>query len=399
MAVTPTIQEILQTSHTTVGVNTRGRWFSRGYDRDGTYKPPKSKLGDILERFPDALEDAVRWGYGLVERRRGDQSDVRSMTMGSGWPEQRRARWSTDRLLELTADRQPWYGSVHYYDTHTGYNYTEEHLEAVQDRSYDDGDVTIEELKQTYPKLTEVIDARLNYSDIDTVGDLKRRYDASIRTVDEQIGRMLDTLDRRGERDDTVVVLTSDRGECLTEHGVLFNHAELYDESWQVPMLVDAPGFEGTETGFVQHFDILPTVLDLLDRSYDPERFDGVFPRPGWRAVALERCRVRRTDPRREETSDQDGSFQVHPSGGGGSQRPSISPRPPDRGTLHLARDLGESENVAPSYRDRCRELDDRMKEWIASLPGPERVDDATATDADTEVLDAKLEALGYKFE
>lgn len=226
--------------------------------------------------LPGAYRSGGTVGIRSVERKREDESDVQSMTMGSGWPEQLRALWSTDRLLELTADCRPWYGYIHYYDTHTGYNCSKEHLEAVQGRSYEDGNLTIGELKQKYPKLREVIDARLNYKDIDTVGDLKRRYDASIRTVDEQIGHLLETLKRRGELEDTAIIITSDHGECLTEHGVLFNHAELYDESWRVPLLVDAPRFEGTETRFVQYFDVLPTVLDLLDRSYRSEQFDGV---------------------------------------------------------------------------------------------------------------------------
>lgn len=191
------IQERLQETHTTVGVNTRGRWLGHGYDHDDTYMSRKGKMAELLKTVPTPVETVIRQGYDYLT---GVSSDERSETnIGTDWPTQRRAAWITDQLIDRTATiNGPWYGFMHYYDTHMGYTAEQEHLDAVADREYDDGEMTISELKAQYPELVDVIDKRLNYNDIKTVGDLKRRYDASVRTVDSHIGRLLQALKRRG---------------------------------------------------------------------------------------------------------------------------------------------------------------------------------------------------------
>ena len=94
------------------------------------------------------------------------------------------------------------------------------------------------------------------------------RYDAGIRYTDERIGRLLDALDDSGLAAETVVILTSDHGEGLGEHG-LSGHSYLYDFNLLVPLIVAAPT-AGWPAGRrvrrqVRSVDLAPTVLDLLD--------------------------------------------------------------------------------------------------------------------------------------
>jgi arylsulfatase A-like enzyme len=70
---------------------------------------------------------------------------------------------------------------------------------------------------------------------------LKSLYDSGIYYVDEQIGRILDTLEKLGHAEDTIVVVTADHGEAFLEHR-LFLHKELYDELLHVPLIVHVPG-------------------------------------------------------------------------------------------------------------------------------------------------------------
>jgi arylsulfatase A-like enzyme len=52
---------------------------------------------------------------------------------------------------------------------------------------------------------------------------------------------MVNTLDENGLMDTTLLVITSDHGESLTEHGIFFDHHGLYDPTIRVPLLFVPP--------------------------------------------------------------------------------------------------------------------------------------------------------------
>jgi arylsulfatase A-like enzyme len=91
-------------------------------------------------------------------------------------------------------------------------------------------------------------------------------YDGEIRYADEQIGRLLRALEERG--DDCLVILLSDHGEELGEHGSLEGHGwTLFGEVLRVPLVVRLPGGEAAGRVVdapVTLLDVAPTVLDVL---------------------------------------------------------------------------------------------------------------------------------------
>jgi arylsulfatase A-like enzyme len=87
-----------------------------------------------------------------------------------------------------------------------------------------------------------------------------RIYYGAIRFVDDQVGRVLDALDRNGLADDTVVVFTADHGDMAGAHGMAWkNTSALYEEIVRVPLIIRAPG-----TLTPDHTDILTANVDLL---------------------------------------------------------------------------------------------------------------------------------------
>lgn len=89
-------------------------------------------------------------------------------------------------------------------------------------------------------------------------------YLRSIRSMDDQIGRLLDELDRLGVADETIVVYASDQGFFLGEKG-WFDKRWMYEESLRMPLLVRWPGVTdpGSEsTALVQNLDLAQTFLD-----------------------------------------------------------------------------------------------------------------------------------------
>jgi choline-sulfatase len=81
--------------------------------------------------------------------------------------------------------------------------------------------------------------------------------------LDEQIGRLLDELQRSGLDKNTIVVYTSDHGQSVGEHGLWF-HNEPTDCSSRVPLIIAGPGIPaGKRTDApVMHVDLFPTFMD-----------------------------------------------------------------------------------------------------------------------------------------
>ncbi len=105
---------------------------------------------------------------------------------------------------------------------------------------------------------------------------LTEAYRAEIRYTDDLIGQLLDTLEAQGVLESTIIVLTADHGESLTEHDYLFDHGDyLYDASLKVPLIIAAPGSAaGHRVGCqVSSLDVTPTVLGLLSISDGIQRY------------------------------------------------------------------------------------------------------------------------------
>jgi arylsulfatase A-like enzyme len=107
-----------------------------------------------------------------------------------------------------------------------------------------------------------------------TLGWYVAQYDGEVAATDAEVGRVLDALEASAVRDRTLVVLTSDHGESLGEHGYFFDHGEnLFDPSMRIPLIVAGPGLRAGHRSDVlaTTLDLVPTVLDALKVSYPPD--------------------------------------------------------------------------------------------------------------------------------
>lgn len=90
-------------------------------------------------------------------------------------------------------------------------------------------------------------------------------YLACVKSVDDNIGRVLEYLDANHLTENTVVVLTSDQGFYLGEHG-FFDKRFIYEESIRMPFIVRYPKLVKPKTvceDVVSNIDFAPTFLDL----------------------------------------------------------------------------------------------------------------------------------------
>ena len=112
-------------------------------------------------------------------------------------------------------------------------------------------------LERLYPEMT---DDQLQ-SEIDA-------YDGAINYVDDQIGVLLEELQKRGILENTIVVFTSDHGESFGEHGLLQHSASLYIQEIHVPLIIWWPGKvpSGTRVEFpISISAIEGTIMELTN--------------------------------------------------------------------------------------------------------------------------------------
>ena len=108
-----------------------------------------------------------------------------------------------------------------------------------------------------------------------------RDYLACIRSVDENVGRVLDYLKENGLDKNTLVVYTSDQGFYMGEHG-WFDKRFMYEQSFKTPLLIRAPegyNVKGEISELVQNIDYAPTFLDFAGIEI-PEEMQGVSIKP-----------------------------------------------------------------------------------------------------------------------
>jgi arylsulfatase A-like enzyme len=176
-------------------------------------------------------------------------------------------------FIERHRDR-PFAVFLSFLDPHTPFN-------SVNDRMYDPAQMEVpatfnEPLDPTVLERTRVLrhmlqhDAPGSYQGIvDTPRDLqevKARYWGKVTLVDEMVGRVFARLAELGLADRTVVVFTSEHGELMGAHRLMFKSL-MYEESAGVPLILSVPGL--TDGGRrvsapVSTVDLTPTLLDLM---------------------------------------------------------------------------------------------------------------------------------------
>ena len=177
---------------------------------------------------------------------------------------------TTIRWLQNNSS-SPFFLFVHYYDTHWDYLPPSPYSE-LYDPGYkgsiDGTKISKEPLYSNKP------------SDEDTKHILAL-YDGEIRQTDEDIGELLDFLDKTGRFDDSIIIIMADHGEQFYEHGHTSHHG-VFDELLHIPVAISVPGTDREARkidSFLSGVDVMPTILDLLEISV-PDNCQGKSMKP-----------------------------------------------------------------------------------------------------------------------
>jgi len=156
---------------------------------------------------------------------------------------------------------------VHYFDPHLVYAPPAEQrrrFAAPQDR--DDASWVFGTRRQ----IGEYRSGTLSFDEA-TIRRAERLYDGEVAYVDQEVGRLLDELERRELRGATLVVLTADHGEEFLDHGGFEHGHTLYNELVHVPLIFSWPGRipAATVSLPVAHVDVAPTLCALVGVAGD----------------------------------------------------------------------------------------------------------------------------------
>lgn len=111
------------------------------------------------------------------------------------------------------------------------------------------------------------------------------RYLAMIRNIDENVGKLMDFLNKEGLADNTILIFLTDNGSTFGPDyynaGMRGRKTEIFEGGHRVPFFIRWPGGEGLDrprdiNGLSEVQDVLPTLLDLCGIKFDSHSFDGI---------------------------------------------------------------------------------------------------------------------------
>ena len=175
--------------------------------------------------------------------------------------------WLTDKVINFVNEKKgkSFCYMVSYPDPH-GPN----SVRAPYDKMYQDVKVPIPRSVNKTREQTPVWAAKAPKITADTVRLLMPKYYGMVKCLDDNIGRILDTLRKNGQIERTIIVFTSDHGDLCGEHGRL-NKGVPFEGSARIPFLIYTPGKikGGTVVDeALSCVDFLPTVMSLMDVNH-----------------------------------------------------------------------------------------------------------------------------------
>ena len=298
--------------------------------------------------------------------------------------------------------KAPFFLFLHTYDVHQPYFPKSERIDQLMERQGAEYEGRFEKYCGSLVEIA--YNARTLELDEEALRQIERLYDAEVVELDAQVGHLLAELKRLGLEESTLVVLLSDHGEEMNEHGLLGHGESLFDEVLRVPLMFRLPGVVPAGkrvTPRVGLIDVGPTIAELA--GIDPPFAPG--PQRDRAAWLLGEPDASQAGPVYAELSkstsacegEERGSFRT-------CAADLLSIRDAEYTYLHAATtgkemlfrfpaDSAEQHDVAaelPDVAARYRKLaDDYRAQMNSSKPATRAVEiDATTRD--------KLEALGY---
>jgi arylsulfatase len=226
-------------------------------------------------------EDSWPEGHAYADwlRAKGFDPDTVSRQPESVPVELHQSSWCADMAIEFMEEprESPWLMSVNFFDPHAPFNPPKDYLDRYDPNSLPDPLFRRSDLEAQDKLAAVTFQNPAREPDDFDARSVKAAYYAMIELIDDTVGRMLESLERTSQRDNTIVIFMSDHGEMLGDHGLLLKGCRFYEGLVRVPLIISAPN--RFETGIVSDAmveltDVAPTLLEVSGSPL-PDRLQG----------------------------------------------------------------------------------------------------------------------------
>jgi len=230
--------------------------FIRGHERDAWRTSPRhpdprllAQSGIDTEMAATTQRDNAQYSRNVEEFDPTDETDffaARTFSTAADWIRNDSDEWDQ------------WFCYVDSFDVHEPFHNPEPYASMYTDEDPRDPDLRM------WPEYASVEDQNMDDRELEFV---KSQFAGKVTMTDRWFGRLLDALDEAELWDDTMVVVTTDHGYALGDHGYLAkNYQPTYDEIARTPLFIHHPDADVNRiSGLTSAVDIYPTLLDAMD--------------------------------------------------------------------------------------------------------------------------------------
>ena len=199
---------------------------------------------DLMEELPESREDdaylayLAQHDYGRLRCEHGVRPLFYHTPQAARVPDAHHgSAWVAHKTIEhlQTERKAPFFIFASWVGPHPPYYVPQPYLDRYRDRP-------LPELLSN-ARCTRQAPASPENADGERLRRMREAYYGAITFIDVQIGRILDALDATGQRDNTLIIFTTDHGESLGDNGT-YQKMLPYDSCARIPLIVCGPGFE-----------------------------------------------------------------------------------------------------------------------------------------------------------
>ncbi|MCC5844989.1 MAG: sulfatase-like hydrolase/transferase [Verrucomicrobia bacterium] len=301
-------------------------WVRREYPEDAEHALSITWPIDYSRQYGVTNEDL----FSRIQTAR--RNILQPIRAASDWPsayssplrkELHQTTWITDQSLDFIArhldsePESPFCAFVSYVDPHDPYDppvpyntmfSPEEMPDPLPGTWQQKGNPVLERSK-------DYLNFRKVEGDVRAIKQARALYAGSVRFVDDQINRILEYLEQKGLKENTIIVFTSDHGDLIGDHGLPGKGQKHYDKAIHCPLIVSGPGIgkDCVLSQLVCTLDFFPSVCELAEctrslpplegRSFTPA-LRGQTSSEAWHEVTVEYCANEEDSVRSIITSD-----------------------------------------------------------------------------------------------
>lgn len=370
---TKLISQILKRiGYYTVGIDWLRRWHRRGYDfYSETEEEPKytKTTTFLMKRGEKYMRPLIQPTIGRILR-----------FMGFSYSK-REARNYTNLAIKVLKklQRKNFFLLIHYWDVHTPFDTVPKSYANKFYRRNDHERVKEMLEKIECPEWRNKV-RHYHLKGVKYVDEISAKYDGAINFLDHEIRRLLDVLKEENVYDQTLILLSADHGDNLVRNGIFVGHFGLYEKVIHVPLILAGAGLPRGKKieSFVQHIDVVPTILDMLDVDVSASYLDGKSLLPlirGKKKKVRSSVYAMESGRRRFVIRKSNYKFIYSPSEEDLNHRTylkkGISFRPVYNNRVELydlKKDPKESQNIFEEKPYVAKEMEKRLLEWIKML-------------------------------